>query len=70
LIYIRHMIGRGELRVDLEKFATITQWTIASKVLEVKSFMEETHYLRNFIVNFSIVEAPLHAITEKGNKFH
>jgi hypothetical protein len=39
-------------------------------VIEVRSFMGETQYLRKFIVNFSTVAAPLHAITAKGKNFH
>jgi hypothetical protein len=70
LIYLGHMIGGGELRVDPEKIATITQWPIPTNVTEVRSFMGETQYLRKFIVNFSIVETPLHAITAKGKSFH
>jgi alpha-tubulin suppressor-like RCC1 family protein len=31
---------------------------------------QATQYLRKFIVNFSIVATPLHAITSKGNIFH
>jgi hypothetical protein len=70
LIYLGHMIGGGELRVDPEKIAAITQWPIPTNVTEVRSFMGATQYLRKFIVNFSTVATPLHAITAKGKRFH
>jgi hypothetical protein len=58
------------LRVDPENIVAITQWPIPTNLTEVKSFMGASQYLRKFIVNFSTVAAPLHAITAKGKRFH
>jgi hypothetical protein len=33
LIYIGHMIGGGEMRVDPEKIEAITQWSIPTNVV-------------------------------------
>jgi hypothetical protein len=70
LIYLGHMIGGGELRVDPEKIAAITQWPIPTSVTEVRSFMGATQYLRKFIINFSTTTTPLHALTTNGKSFH
>jgi len=70
LVYIRHVIGGGEMRVDLENIVVITQWPIPTNVTEIRSFMGEAQYLRKFIVNFSNVATPLHAITAKVKSFH
>jgi hypothetical protein len=64
------MISGGEMRVDPEKIAAITQWPIPTNVTKVRSFMGATQYLRKFIVNFSTVAVPLHALTTKGKRFH
>jgi hypothetical protein len=37
LIYIEHMIGGGELRVDQDNIATINQWLIPTSLIEVRS---------------------------------
>lgn len=47
LKYIGHMIGAGDLRVDLENIAAITQWPIPTNIREVGSVMVETQYIRN-----------------------
>jgi hypothetical protein len=70
LIYLRHMIEGGELRVDIEKIATIIEWLIPTNVKKVRSFMRVYQYLRKFIANLSTVVAPLHAITTKGKSSH
>jgi hypothetical protein len=70
LIYIGHMIRGGEIRLYLENIESITQFIIPTSVTKVKRFMISTQYLRNFIVKFSKLEAPLHALTTKGKIFH
>jgi len=63
------MIGGGELKVDPEKIAAITQWPIPTSMTEVRSFMGAAQYLRKLIANLSAIAAPLHAMTAKGNNF-
>jgi len=70
LIYLGHIIGGGEIRVDPNNIATIAQWPIPTNVTKVRSFTGETQCLMKFILNFSIVGAPLHSIISKGKRFH
>ena len=68
MIYLGHMIGGGEMRIDLEKIVVITQWPIPTNVTEIRSFMGASWHLRKLFVKFSTVAAPLHAITSKGKR--
>jgi len=45
------------------------KWLVATNVIEVRSFIGAAQYLRKFIASFSVVEAPLHTITESGKSF-
>jgi hypothetical protein len=42
LIYLGHIIGGGEIRVDPKKIAAIAQWPIPTNVTEVSNFMGAT----------------------------
>jgi hypothetical protein len=64
------MIGGGDMRVDMENIAAITKCPIPMNVIEIRSFMGSTQYLRNFIAIFSKITTPLHVVTSKENRFH
>jgi len=49
LMYLRHMIIGGEMRVDLDKTATVNQWIICTILTEVRIFMGVVQCLRKFI---------------------
>jgi hypothetical protein len=63
------MIGGGELKIDTTKREAIMKWPVPTNVIEVRSFVGVAHYLRKFIASFSVVTAPLHAITTNGKSF-
>jgi hypothetical protein len=63
LIYLGHIVGGGELKIDPSKVKVILDWTKPNNVTKVRSFLGETQYWRKFIVNFSSIAAPLHAMT-------
>jgi hypothetical protein len=70
LIYLGHVIGEGDLRVDPNNTEAITKWLVPASLIELGSFMGETKYLKKFIANVSTIVAPLHTMTTKGNIFH
>jgi hypothetical protein len=70
LIYIRQIIGGGEMRVDLNKIPTIDQWSIPTSLTEVRSFVGAYLYLNKLIGNLLVVETPLHSMTTNGKSFH
>jgi hypothetical protein len=62
-VYLGYVIGGGELKIDPTKMEAIIKWPVPTNVTEVRSFVGETQYLQKFIASFSVVVAPLHAIT-------
>ncbi|GJT73573.1 transposon ty3-I gag-pol polyprotein [Tanacetum coccineum] len=56
-------------QVDPEKVKAIKDWPRPSSVTEIHSFMGACQYLRKFIRHFSVIAAPLHALTKMNSKF-
>jgi hypothetical protein len=69
LIYLRHIVGGGELKIDASKVKVILEWPKPSNVTEVRIFLGATQYWRKFIANFSSIAAPLHAVTSVKQVF-
>ena len=63
LVYLGHIVGGGELKIDPSKFLVIVNWPIPKSVTEVRGFLGSSQYWRNFIANFSSIAALLHALT-------
>jgi hypothetical protein len=68
-VYLGYVIGGGELKIDPTNMEAIMKWPIPTNVTEVRSFFGATQYLQKFIASFSVVVAPLHAITTSGKSF-
>jgi hypothetical protein len=64
------MIGGGELRVDPEKIAAITQWHVPTNMTKARSFMGAIQYLRKFIIKLSTTTTTLHSLNANGKSFH
>jgi hypothetical protein len=69
LVYLGYIVGGGELKIDPSKVEVIVNWPRPKNVTEVRSFMGETQYWRKFIANFSLIAAPLHALTSVKRVF-
>jgi hypothetical protein len=69
LIYLGHIVGGGELKIDPSKVKFILEWPKPSNVTEVRSFLGAAQYWRKFIANFSSIAAPLHAMTSVKQVF-
>jgi hypothetical protein len=69
LIYLGHIVGGGELKIDPSKVKVILEWSRPSNVTEVRSFLGAAQYWRKFIANFSSIAAPLHALTSVKQGF-
>jgi hypothetical protein len=63
LIYLGHIVGGGELKIDPSKVKVILEWPKPSNVTEVRIFLGAAQYWRKFIANFSSIAAPLNAVT-------
>nr|CAD1844075.1 unnamed protein product [Ananas comosus var. bracteatus] len=69
LVYLGFVVGGGELQIDFDKVKAIKEWPRPKTVTEVRSFMGALQYVRKFITYFSLLAAPLHALTKANQKF-
>jgi hypothetical protein len=69
LVYLGHIIGGGQFKIDPSKIDVIVNWPEPKSVTEVRSFLGAVQYWRIFMPNFSFIEAPLHALTSVKNTF-
>jgi hypothetical protein len=69
LNYLGHIVGGGELKIDPSKVAVIVNWPKPKSATEVRSFLGAAQYWRKFIANFSLIAAPLHALTGLNKVF-
>jgi len=70
LVYLGHIVGGCELKIDPSKVEVILNWCKRNTVTEVRSILGETKYWRKFIANFSSIATPLHALTSVKKVFH
>jgi hypothetical protein len=63
LVYLGHIVGGGELKIDPSKVKVILHWPKPNNVTEVRIFLGAAQYWRNYIANFSSIATPLHAVT-------
>jgi hypothetical protein len=69
LVYLGHIVGGGQLKIDPSKIEVIVKWLEPKSVTEIQSFLGVVQYWRRFISNFSFIAAPLHALTSVKNTF-
>jgi hypothetical protein len=63
LVYLGHIVGGGELKIDPSEVKFILDFPKPNNVTEVRIFLGATQYWRNFIANFSSIATPLHVVT-------
>ena len=63
LIYLGHIVGGGELKLDPSKVDVILNWPRTKPITEVRYFLGVAQYWRKFIANFSLIATPLYALT-------
>jgi hypothetical protein len=69
LVYLRHIVGGGQLKIDPSKIDVIVNWPDPKSVTKIQSFLGAVQYWRRFISNFSFIATPLHALTNVKNTF-
>jgi hypothetical protein len=69
LVYLGHIVGGGQLKIDPSKIDVIVNWLEPKSVTKVHSFVGAFQYWRRFIPNFSFIAAPLYALTSVKNTF-
>lgn len=63
MVYLGHIVGHVQLKIDPSKVEAIVNWPRPTSVTEVRSFLGAVQYWGRFIANLSIIAAPLHALT-------
>lgn len=70
LVYLEHIVGGDELKIDPSKVEVTLNWPKPNTVTKVISFLGASQYRRKFIANFSSIAAPLHALTSVKKELH
>jgi hypothetical protein len=69
LVYLGHIVGGGQLKIDPSKIDVMVNWSEPKSVTEIQSFLGAIQYWRRFISNFSFIAALLNALTSVKNTF-
>ncbi|CAN6455079.1 unnamed protein product [Victoria cruziana] len=64
--FLGHVVGRGQLRMDMGKVKAIQEWQPPTKVQELRSFLGLANYYRRFIEGYSLIAAPLTDLLKKN----
>ena len=67
--FLGHVISREGVSVDPSKIRDVVDWPVPQRLKDVRSFLGLCCYYRRFIRNFSMLAAPLFALTKKGRAF-
>jgi hypothetical protein len=69
LVYLGHIVGGGQLKIDPSKIELIVKWPESRSVTEIHIFLGGVQYWTRFIPNFSFITTPLHSLTSVKNTF-
>ncbi|KAL3499013.1 hypothetical protein ACH5RR_041745 [Cinchona calisaya] len=64
--FLGHIVGRGQIRMDVSKIQAIVEWKPPTKVTELRSFLGLTNYYRKFVRSYSNITTPLTELLKKG----
>ena len=66
VIFLRHVVSKNGIFVDLRKVEAIVKWEILKNVTEIQSFLGLARYYRRFVEHFSLIAMPLTQLTRKN----
>src|SRR5258708_12332623 len=67
--YLRLVISKDHVAMDLMKVCGVTEWLTPMKVKEVQSFLGFVNFYWKFICDFSDIACPLYALTRKTQRW-
>ncbi|KAK7926171.1 hypothetical protein WMY93_008481 [Mugilogobius chulae] len=67
--FLGFIIGHNFIQMDPEKVSAVTEWPTPSDRKQLQRFLGFANFYRRFIRNFSMIAAPLHALTSAKSKF-
>jgi len=67
--FLGHVASGEGIATDPSKIELVRDWPTPSDVKEVRSFLGLASYYRRFVLTFTEIAAPLHALTVKNKQF-
>ena len=67
--FLGHVISEKGIGMQSEKIQAIRDWPPCQNLSELRAFLGTAGYYRRFVHNFSLIAAPLFALTKKGVRF-
>src|SRR5258708_6153980 len=67
--YLRLVISKDHVTMDLMKVHRVTEWPTPTKVKEVQSFLGFVNFYQKFIHDFSNIACPLYTLTCKTQQW-
>src|SRR5258708_3204221 len=67
--YLRLVISKDHVAMDLTKVCGVMEWLTSMKVKEVQSFLGFVNFYQKFICNFSNIAHPLYTLTCKTQQW-
>ena len=67
--FLRHIVSKEGIRVDLKKIEVVVEWKPPRNVTEVRSFLGLAGYYRRFVKGFSMTAASMTRLLQKNVKY-
>ena len=67
--FLRHIVSKEGIHVDLKKIEVVFEWKPPRNVTEMCSFLGLTGYYRRFVKGFSTIAAPMTRLLQKNVKY-
>ena len=69
IIFLGHKISAGLIRMDKGKVQAIMEWSVPTKVTELRSFLGLANYYKRFIKEYSKMVSPFTDLLKKDNQW-
>jgi hypothetical protein len=69
IMFLGHLIGEGQVKMDPRKIQAIIEWTSPKSVPELRSFLGLANYYRRFIKGYNKKTTPLSDLLKKNRRW-